>query len=89
MSSVRVAIIIQVPKFTEPIKVLITRDKTVGELMMWLRVHIKMEPKQALFMLVGTGVLPANSATVGEIYDEHKAADGRLYIHTRIENTFG
>jgi len=56
---------------------------------MWLRVHIKMEPKQAIFMLVGTGVLPANSATVGEIYDEHKAADGRLYIHTRLENTFG
>ncbi len=85
----RVAVIIQVPHTTEPIKVLISRDKTMGELMIWLRVHIKMESKQALFMLIGSGVLPAASATVGAIYDEHKSADGRLYIHTRLENTFG
>ncbi len=85
----RVAVIIQVPHTTDPIKVLISRDKTIAELMTWLRVHIKMQSKQALFMLVGSGTLPSSSATVGQIYDEHKATDGRLYIHTRLENTFG
>ena len=89
MSS-RVPVVIQVPNNKNPIKILTDRNKTISELMVWLRVHIKMEPKQALFMLLKSGVLPANSATIGSVYDEHKdPSDGRLYIVTKLENTFG
>lgn len=86
----RVAVIINIPGFKEPLKALVARDKTMGELMMWLRVHVKMDSKKALFMFIGSGVLPSNSVTVGSIHDEHKSReDGRLYIQLKIENTFG
>ena len=86
----RVPVIIQVPNNKNVIKLLSDRNKTIGKLMVWLRIHIKMESKQALFMLLKSGTLPANSSTVGEIYDEHKdPTDGKLYIFIKLENTFG
>ena len=85
----RVAVIIEMPGAPVPLKALVAREKTIGELMVWLRVHVKMDSNKALFMFIGSGVLPSNSVTVGTIYDEHRAEDGRLYIKLKIENTFG
>ena len=86
----RVPVIIEIPGVSAPLKTLVASDKTVGELMVWLRVHVKMDPTKALFMFIGDGVLPSNSMTVGAMHDEHKSADdGRLYIKLKIENTFG
>ena len=91
MTQKRVAVIIDdVPGSPVPLKALVSRDKTMGELMVWVRVHAKMDSKKALFMFIGGGVLPSSSATVGSIYDEHKSReDGCLHINLKVENTFG
>ena len=87
----RVAVIIQeVPGHAEPLKALVDRGKTVAELMAWVRIHVKMDSKKALFMFIGTpGVLPGSAATLGELWDAHKSEDGRLYIRLKMENVFG
>ena len=87
----RVAVIIQeVPGHVEPLKALVDRGKTVAELMAWVRIHVKMDSKKALFMFIFTpGVLPGSAATLGELWDAHKSEDGRLYIRLKMENTFG
>jgi GABA(A) receptor-associated protein len=90
MAPTRVAIIIrEVPGHVEPLKALVDRNKTVAELMAWVRIHVKMDSKKAMFMFVN-GTLPANSSTVGAVWDEHKShEDGRLYVTLKLENTFG
>ena len=90
MAPDRVAIIIrEVPGHAEPLKALVSRSKTVAELMAWVRVHVKMDSKKAIFMFIN-GTLPANSATIGSVWDEHRCLDdGRLYITLKLENTFG
>jgi hypothetical protein len=93
MGSSRVAVVIKgIPGAPEdkPLKILVERTKTMGELMMWVRVHSKLSSKKALFMFIGSGVLPANTQTVGAVHDEHKSREnGYLYITLKAESVFG
>ena len=68
----RVAVVISgIPGAPEdrPLKMLVERSKTMGELMMWVRVHSKLDSRKALFMFIVSGILTANTQTVGAEHD--------------------
>jgi len=44
-----------------------------------IRKRIKLAPEKAIFIFV-SDVLPATSAMMSAIYDEHKDEDGFLYV---------
>jgi GABA(A) receptor-associated protein len=69
-------------------KYMVPRDRTIATMMIQLRKHIKMTPKQAIY-LFANGILPPNSATVGQIWEQHKNADSVLHLYYSLENTFG
>ncbi|XP_002163079.2 gamma-aminobutyric acid receptor-associated protein-like 2 [Hydra vulgaris] len=69
-------------------KFLVPSDLTVAQFMYIIRKRIQLAPEKAMFLFVNK-VLPATSATMGAIYEEHKDEDGFLYIAYSGENTFG
>lgn len=69
-------------------KFLVPSDLTVAQFMYIIRKRIQLPPEKAMFLFVNK-VLPATSATMGSIYEEHKDEDGFLYIAYSGENTFG
>lgn len=69
-------------------KFLVPSDLTVAQFMYIIRKRIQLPPEKAMFLFVNK-VLPATSATMGAIYEEHKDEDGFLYIAYSGENTFG
>jgi len=73
----------------ENFKYLVPKDKTVGEFVNVLRKITKVKPHQALFLLVGKGILPPTSQTIFQVYQENHDDDGFLYLTYALENTFG
>lgn len=69
-------------------KFLVPNDTTVGQFLCLVRARIKIKPEQALFFLVNDSTLPATSATIDRLYDEHQV-DGVLLLTYKEENTFG
>ena len=69
-------------------KYMVPRDKTIAHMMVQLRKHIDMNPKQAVYLFVNN-TLPPNSATVGQIWEQHKNEEQTLHICYTLENTFG
>ncbi|XP_041457363.1 gamma-aminobutyric acid receptor-associated protein-like 2 [Lytechinus variegatus] len=67
---------------------LVPSDLTVAQFMYIIRKRIQLPPEKAMFLFVNK-VLPATSATMGAIYEEHKDEDGFLYIAYSGDNTFG
>lgn len=66
------------------------RDWTVAQLMSKFRERIKVPPKYAMFMFVGDHTLPCNSATLGELFEEHKdPTTAILWMTMSVESTFG
>ena len=70
-------------------KYLIEKDMTMAQVVYIIRNRIKLDSKHALFIFVGKGVLPANTATVGQTYKEHADEDCMLRVRYRLEKTFG
>jgi GABA(A) receptor-associated protein len=52
---------------------------TVGQFCYVIRKRIKLAPEKAIFIFVNE-VLPPTAALMSSIYEEHKDADGFLYI---------
>jgi len=48
-----------------------------------------MPTEKSLFLFVNYNSMPPTGATIGSIYEEHKDADGFLYITYASESTFG
>ncbi|GAA5938666.1 ubiquitin-like protein ATG8 [Sporobolomyces koalae] len=69
-------------------KYLVPADLTVGQFVYVIRKRIKLAPEKAIFIFVDE-VLPATSALMSQVYDEHKDEDGFLYVTYSGENTFG
>jgi len=69
-------------------KYLVPADLTVGQFVYVIRKRIKLSPEMAIFIFVNN-VLPPTAALMSSIYDDHKDADGFLYITYSGENTFG
>jgi len=73
---------------TDALKYMVPKDRTVATMMVQLRKHIQMTPKQAIYLFVNN-TLPPNSATIGEIWEQHRNEDNVLVITYSLENTFG
>jgi GABA(A) receptor-associated protein len=69
-------------------KFLVPSDMTLGQFVYVIRKRIKLEPNEALFILVNNTLQPS-SAIIVDIYEKLKDKDGFLYIHYSSENTFG
>jgi GABA(A) receptor-associated protein len=48
-----------------------------------------MDPKQAIFIFVGNGILVPIGNTIEFIYEQYKSDDNFLYLTYCTENTFG
>jgi len=69
-------------------KFLVPNDISVAQFMWIIRKRIQLPSEKAIFLFVGK-VLPQSSASMGQIYEEHRDEDGFLYIAYSGENTFG
>jgi GABA(A) receptor-associated protein len=69
-------------------KYLVPRELSMGQFVYVIRKRIKLEPEKALFVFINQ-VLPPTSSCIYDIYNEHKDADGFLYVTYTGENTFG
>jgi len=69
-------------------KFLVPSDISVAQFMWIIRKRIQLPSEKAIFLFVGK-VLPQSSASMGQIYEDHKDEDGFLYIAYSGENTFG
>ena len=69
-------------------KFLAPGDLTMGQFIYVIRKRMKLEPEKALFFFINDTLAPS-SRTMGQLYQEHKADDGFMYITLSAENTFG
>ncbi|GFR85744.1 autophagy-related protein 8 [Elysia marginata] len=69
-------------------KFLVPSDISVAQFMWIIRKRIQLPSEKAIFLFVGK-VLPQSSASMGQIYEDHRDEDGFLYIAYSGENTFG
>jgi len=69
-------------------KFLVPNDISVAQFMWIIRKRIQLPSERAIFLFVGK-ILPQSSASMGQIYIEHRDEDGFLYIAYSGENSFG
>ncbi|XP_068156246.1 gamma-aminobutyric acid receptor-associated protein [Drosophila tropicalis] len=69
-------------------KYLVPTDLTVGQFYFLIRKRINLRPDDALFFFVNS-IIPATSATMGSLYQEHQDKDYFLYIAYSDENVYG
>lgn len=69
-------------------KYLVPNEYTCGQFIFIIRKQLKLTAESAIFLFVD-GFIPATTQTIGQLYIEHKDADGFLYINYASENTFG
>lgn len=62
---------------------------TAGQFLSIIRKKIDLTPELALFIFINKDILPANSTTMGVLYNQYKNNDGLLEIQYCGENTFG
>jgi len=69
-------------------KYLVPADISVAQFMWIVRKRINLNSERAIFLFVNK-IVPSSTATLGEIYSQHKDDDGFLYVAYSGENTFG
>jgi GABA(A) receptor-associated protein len=69
-------------------KYLLPDGITLGQFVYVIRKRLKLSPEHAIMVFVDT-TIPKTSSLMSDIYNEHKAIDGFLYITFTGENTFG
>ena len=69
-------------------KYLVPKDMNLGQFIYVIRKRIKLQPSEALFILVNDSLQPGNKI-IQDIYETNKDEDGFLYIIYSSENTFG
>ena len=74
--------VIDKPKFVIP------DGFTMGQLMMSIRMRMKMNQATALFIFIDNQLVPVTT-TISSLYESHKDEDGFMYICCSEENTFG
>lgn len=70
-------------------KYLVPETCTVATFLYLVRSRVHLRPEQALFFLIDGKVLPPVSASMMDLYEEHKNALGLLHFVYREESTFG
>ncbi len=88
----RIPIICEPSKTSSPqidkTKYLVPRDLTVGQFLYVIRKRMSLSPEQAIYLFIG-GTIPTTSEMMNVIYENHRDADGFLYVYYSCENTFG
>ena len=89
----RVPVIIEVTEDANAIvldkfKYLCPSDLSCGQFQYVIRKRTKLEPEEAMFLLVG-GMMPSTSDLMSQLYKRHKDEDGFLYMTVSKESTFG
>merc|ERR1711918_211053 len=69
-------------------KYLIPMDLTVGQFVYVIRKRISIPSDKAIFIFVND-TLPPTAALMSTIYEQHRDADGFMYMMYSGENTFG
>lgn len=70
-------------------KFLVPKDFTLGQFYYIVRKRVRLEPEDALFLLIGRMIPPA-SALMGELYETHRdSQDGFLYVAMTDESIYG
>jgi GABA(A) receptor-associated protein len=69
-------------------KYLVPSDLTCGQFLYVIRKRLKLPAEKAIFLFVD-GKIPSTSAMLNEIYEQHRDADGFLYMSYSDENVFG
>jgi GABA(A) receptor-associated protein len=69
-------------------KYLVPMDLTVGNFLVVIRKRIKLQPYNALFLMIN-GSIPPTTANFKELYHRYKDIDGYLYVTYTKENVFG
>lgn len=69
-------------------KYLLPREFTVANFLDVIRKRTNLGKEQAIFIYVN-GTVPASNAMFGSIYEQHKDADGFLYVVYTGESSFG
>ena len=60
-------------------KYLVPKDLSMHQFTFIIRKRIKLNPSQAIFLMINNTLCPSNT-TIGEVYDEYHDEDGFLYI---------
>ena len=69
-------------------KFLISKDRTLGEVIIVLRKYLSIDKSQALFLFINNKIF-SNSKNINEIYEKEQSDDLYLRIVYTIENCFG
>lgn len=69
-------------------KYLVPNSLTIGQFVYVLRKQMTLKPEEAVFLTINN-TLPPTSATMSQVYKEHKDPDGFLYFSVTRENTYG
>ena len=70
-------------------KYLIPKNLKLHDVLLIIRRRIVLDPKQAIFIFVGSGVLVPMNQDIQTLYDQYKSDDNFLYLVYTAENTFG
>ena len=68
-------------------KYLIPIDLTISQFIYVIRKRLKLDSEKAMFIFINNQV-PTNSHIISDLYSLYKDADGFLYVHYSLENTF-
>ena len=80
-----------VDKLSPPIekrKFLAKREMTVGDLLIYIKSKIKLNPSEALFIFIDDKLVNGSQLLI-ELHKKYPAKDGFLYVKYGVENTFG
>lgn len=69
-------------------KYLAPREMLMGQFVFTIRKKIKLDPSQAIFLMVNNRLVTSNDP-LSKIYMDHQNEDGFLYMVYTSENTFG
>ena len=70
-------------------KYLVPNDLSMAQFIFVIRRRLKLDASKAIFLFVNNNIIPSNSASLGELYEEYKSKDNFLYMTYSGENTFG
>ncbi|KAK3535879.1 hypothetical protein QTP70_021178 [Hemibagrus guttatus] len=70
-------------------KFLVPHELTIGQFLCLLRSKIALEASQALYLLISGKNMCSMTASMGEVYSQHRDTDGFLYMTYASQDMFG
>ncbi len=70
-------------------KFLIEQDRTMGDLLYFIRRHVKLRPDESIFLFCNNEMIPMNEMLMSVYNRNFHKEDGFLYMTIQTESTFG